>query len=120
MGLIQRLTFLGTLFLILSCTQSRVKKYEGALEPLIDKASQNQVNAVLGNPVFCRQESRYEMCEYRTAAGHNAPVPDMFRKSESLGPDLSPYEYFDVLLQAVKKVHLQCMYHELACTLDYS
>lgn len=93
----RQLAILGVSFLVISCTQSRVKKYEGMLAPLVGKASQNQINALLGNPSFCRQENRFEMCEYRTATAHNTPVPDMFRKSESLGPDLSPYEYFDVL-----------------------
>jgi len=79
------------------CTQTRVKKYEGILEPLIGKAPKSQVNKLLGNPVSCRQEARYEKCEYRSAFSQNNPVPEIFRRVEGLGPDLSPYEYFDVL-----------------------
>lgn len=80
-----------------SCTQSRVKKYEAILEPKIGKSTKFQINSLLGNPVSCVQETKYEKCEYRSAYTQNAPVPDMFRKSEGIGPDLSPYEYFDVL-----------------------
>ncbi len=83
--------------LILSCTQTRVKKYQGMLEPLLGKAKQSEVNALLGNPISCKQEGRFEKCEYRTTSAQNNPVPDMFRKSEGIGPDLSPFEYFDVL-----------------------
>lgn len=82
---------------LLSCTQTRVKKYEGILEPLVGKATKSQVNQLLGSPVSCKQESRYEKCEYRSAFSQNDPVPEVFRKVEGLGPDLSPYEYFDVL-----------------------
>lgn len=82
---------------MIGCTQSRVKKYQGLLEPLVGKASKVEVQKLLGNPNYCKQESRYEKCEYRSAFSQNHPVPDMFRKSETSGPDLSPYEYFDVL-----------------------
>lgn len=82
-------------FLIASCSQNRVKKYQNILDPLIGKGKKDEINALIGNPISCKSESRYEKCEYRTAHAQNTPVPDMFRKSE--GPDLSPYEYFDVL-----------------------
>jgi hypothetical protein len=81
--------------LTLSCSQNRVKKYQNLLDPLVGKAKKDQINALIGNPVSCKNENRYEKCEYRTAHAQNTPVPDMFKKSE--GPDLSPYEYFDVL-----------------------
>ncbi len=91
---------LGTVLLcslLISCSQTRVKKYQNVLEPLVGKAKKSEVNHLLGNPVSCKQEPPYEKCEYRTAYSQNNPVPDMFRKSEALSLDLSPYEYFDVL-----------------------
>ena len=80
-----------------SCTESRVKKYSDILEPLVGTAKKERLNEVLGKPTFCKRELAYEQCEYRTSRGRNDPVPEVFRKSEGLGPDLSPYEYFDVL-----------------------
>lgn len=80
-----------------SCTQSRVKRYQAILEPKIGKSTKSQISTILGNPVSCLQEAKYEKCEYRSAYTQNGPIPDMFRKSEGIGPDLSPYEYFDVL-----------------------
>ena len=86
-----------TVILMTSCVQTRVKKYEAILEPKIGKSTKLDITSLLGNPIYCRQESKYEKCEYRSAYSQNGPVPDMFRKSDGLGPDLSPYEYFDVL-----------------------
>jgi hypothetical protein len=83
--------------LLASCVETHVRKYQNLLEPRVGRAKQNEINALLGNPTYCRAEGKYEKCEYRTAAAQNHPVPDIFRKTEGLGPDLSPYEYFDVL-----------------------
>jgi len=82
---------------VTSCVQTRVKTYNALIEPRLGKSKKSEMRAVLGNPIFCKQEEKYEKCEYRSAYSQNNPVPDMFRKSEAIAPDLSPYEYFDVL-----------------------
>lgn len=88
---------LALLLLVTSCVQTRVKTYDALIEPRLGKSKKSEMRAVLGNPIFCKQEEKYEKCEYRSAYSQNNPVPDMFRKSEAIAPDLSPYEYFDVL-----------------------
>ena len=80
-----------------SCTELRVKKYRQMLEPKIGTTKKFEINKLLGSPAFCKQEVRYEKCEYRTMAAQNNQVPGIMRKEEGMGPDLSPYDYFDVL-----------------------
>jgi len=80
-----------------SCTTTRVKRYQNLLDPLIGSSKRTEVNHLLGTPVFCRPEGDRELCEYRTSAARNFTVPDMHRKAEAMGPDLSPYDQFDVL-----------------------
>ena len=67
------------------------------LEPKVGNAKKEEINKLLGNPAWCSKEEGREKCEYRTSHASNAPVPDMYRKEEALGPDLSPYDHFDVL-----------------------
>ena len=83
--------------LCVSCTELRVKKYQNLIEPNLGNAKKPEMDKLLGNPIFCKQESRYEKCEYRTALGQNSQVPSIMRREQGLGPDLSPYDYFDVL-----------------------
>jgi hypothetical protein len=80
-----------------SCAETRVKKYEDLLEPLLGKADKKEVDKLLGTPVSCTPVDTYQRCEYRTSRGRNEPVPFTGQKSAAMGPDLSPYEYFDVL-----------------------
>lgn len=83
--------------LIIGCTESRVKRYETMLQPLMGTAKKNDISKLLGAPAFCVQEEAYERCEYRTSRGSNDPVPGVARQEASMGPDLSPYDYYDVL-----------------------
>jgi len=65
---------------------------------MLGTAKKTEVNQVLGSPTSCKKTAEgLEECEYRTAAARNYPVPDAHKKQEAMGPDLSPYEYFDVL-----------------------
>lgn len=67
------------------------------LDPKVGVAKKDEINKFLGNATWCTPEAGTEKCEYRTSRGSNHPVPDMYRKEEALGPDLSPYDRFDVL-----------------------
>jgi hypothetical protein len=67
------------------------------LEPLVGSAKKAEISKLLGPPAFCVQEEAYERCEYRTNRGSNEPIPGIARQEASMGPDLSPYDYFDVL-----------------------
>ncbi len=84
-------------FFLTACTQSRVKVYGDMLEPRVNIAKKEEVNKLFGTPTWCTPDSGSEKCEYRTSRGSNHPVPDVYRKEDSLGPDLSPYDHFDVL-----------------------
>lgn len=88
---------LSTIILFSACTQPRIKKYQSLLEPKIGNSKKDEINKILGSPAWCTTEAGTEKCEYRTAHANNEPVPDMYRKEDSLGPDLSPYDRFDVL-----------------------
>ena len=83
-------------FLLIGCTETRVKRYGNILDPLVGTARKTQVNRKLGIPAFCQLESPLERCEYRTARGRNEQIPYIHQKREGF-PDLSPYEHFDVL-----------------------
>ena len=95
-----KLSLIGSLIAVVcitGCTTSKVKKYESLLNPKIGQSKKAEINTLLGNPVFSKAEGQYEKCEYRSAYSQNDPIPDMFKKSDGLALDLSPYEYFDVL-----------------------
>ena len=85
------------MFFFTACSEPRVKKYKGILDPQIGAATKLQINKLLGKPTFCKPEGKYDKCEYRTTRGRNEPTPSIHKKEEALGPDLSPYEHFDVL-----------------------
>lgn len=91
------LFILSTIFLILGCTELKIKKYQNVLEGKIGTAKKVEINQILGSPVWCRNENGSEICEYRTSYANNRPIPDAYRKENGTSPDLSPYEHFDVL-----------------------
>ncbi len=84
------------LFALGACTQLRSARYSEMIDPLVGSGKKEQLDKMLGVPTFCKQESPFQKCEYRTAAGHNDPTPDAFAKKSTM-PDVSPYEYFDVI-----------------------
>src|SRR5688572_15067600 len=92
-----KLLALALLTMFVACNQSNVKKYRDLLEPRVGSAKKDEINQLLGAPAWCRDEEGSQRCEYRTSRATNNPVPDMYRKEASLGPDLSPYDHFDVL-----------------------
>ena len=90
---------IALLLLLCGCTELRVKKYSSILDPMLGTAKKTEVNKLLGVPTTCAPEGVFEKCEYRTASARNRnePVPDAYRKQVAMGPDLSPYDHFDVL-----------------------
>lgn len=80
-----------------ACTEPRVKPYQRLLDPEVGRANKARVTALLGNPVKCEITAGQESCEYRTTAGRNDPTPSVHRPSPGFGPDLSPFEHFDVI-----------------------
>jgi hypothetical protein len=93
---VKTLTILLILGLTIGCTELRVQRYQTILDPMLGKSKKADVDHELGRPTFCKNLNVGEICEYRTARGRNDPVPAAAQKS-TLGPDLSPYDYFDVL-----------------------
>lgn len=91
------LLILLTIFVCLACTETRIERYTDIIEPHVGGTHKAEMNKILGAPTFCKEEGKYEKCEYRTARGRNEPVPGVFRKEPAMGPDLTPYEHFDVL-----------------------
>jgi hypothetical protein len=85
------------LFLFVACTEAPVKRYRDLLEPRVGSARKAEINQLMGSPTYCKQGEAYELCEYRSSLGHNYPVSDQYRRVDSMGPDLSPYDQFDVL-----------------------
>lgn len=93
-----RMKKLALLFLLIGCTEPRVKRYATILDPLLGSANKKEVSKALKvSPVSCKPESGGEQCEYRTAAGRNEPLPITHRQSSFGGPDLSPLDYYDVI-----------------------
>ncbi len=84
------------LLALTSCVQPRVRRYQSALDPLLGQGKRADVDRILGRPVSCEKAGEGEKCEYRTAFGRNDPIPAASQKT-LLGPDLSPYEYYDVV-----------------------
>lgn len=91
------LAFLFFIVGILGCTEPRVKKYSNILEPRVGSGKKDEIDRLLGNPTWCKEKEGLQKCEYRSSRANNAPVPDVFRKEEGMGPDLSPYDRYDVL-----------------------
>jgi len=87
----------GTFFILGGCTEPRVKTYEGILEPRVGKSKKDEIDKILGNPTSCQDIDGIQKCEYRSSRANNQPVPDVYRKQEGMGPDLSPYDRYDVL-----------------------
>jgi hypothetical protein len=80
-----------------ACTQPTVKRYASLLDRKVNISKKSEMDQVLGEPVSCKQERAFQKCEYRTAQARNYPVPAIYEKQNAMGPDISPYEYFDVL-----------------------
>jgi hypothetical protein len=93
--ILEQLTLL-LLLALAACTQTRARRYSEMIDPLVGSGKKEQLDKLLGIPAFCRQESAFQKCEYRTASAHNAPTPIVFEKLTNM-PDVSPYEYFDVI-----------------------
>jgi hypothetical protein len=78
------------------CVEGRVKRYQSLLNPMVGTAKKDEVSRLLGSPTTCTTQPVGERCEYRTAKGRNDPVPSVYEKN-TLGPDLSPFEFYDVI-----------------------
>ena len=79
------------------CTSTPVERYEDLLHRHVGTSKRADVDKILGQPTSCKKLDGYEMCEYRTAAARNEPVPIVHIKEPGYGPDLTPYDSFDVL-----------------------
>ncbi len=79
-----------------ACAQKRVVKYESLLNPMVGVSKKISVNKKLGQPVYCKAQEDGEICEYRTPKSHNENIPAIYQPAHGF-PDLSPYDYFDVL-----------------------
>ena len=81
---------------IVSCTTTTLQKYSEILD--IKKGiKKSEIMGFLGRPVSCVFDSMGETCEFRTLYARNLPVAAVYQKNPTLCPDLSPYEFFDVL-----------------------
>lgn len=89
---------LAVLVCLTACTEPALNRYSKLLDRRIGNSSKKEMNELLGPPVHCKTEFNDENCEYRTARGRNLQVPAVHQQNQSMGPDLSPYEHFDVLL----------------------
>jgi len=90
------LSFLVLVSLV-SCTHSRAKRYSELLDKLIGNEKKDRVASVLGAPARCNAAEGGELCEYRTAAGRNLASPGVQTPTPGFGPDVSPYDHFDVI-----------------------
>ena len=93
----RNLFLLLVLSVLVSCAQSRVRRFDELIEPKIGKATKSNMSQLLGTPVKCIRVAALERCEYRTASQRNDPVPGVHIPKKGMGPDVSPYEYFDVI-----------------------
>lgn len=82
---------------LLSCSHSRIERYRDALDSQLGNGKKTSLDQLLGMPYLCKNIGVFERCEYRTASQRNHPVPIVYRKAPGFGPDLSPYDYFDVI-----------------------
>lgn len=91
------LSFLVIFLLSGACIHQKERRYQAILDPKVGKSTKAVLDKTLGEPVSCANEAAGQWCEYRTASASNDPVPDAYRKTATMGPDLSPYDQFDVL-----------------------
>lgn len=80
-----------------SCTHTALRRYGDLIEPQIGRANKADMARQLGSPENCKSDGNYENCEFRTSRGKNAQVPAVHQRAPGMGPDLSPYEHFDVI-----------------------
>ncbi len=102
-------------FLVVSCAQSPIKRYNALLDSHVGASNKRTVATLLGAPKscerkeaterceiadgknVCEKKEAVETCEFHTAKGQNGPRPSVYRPQPGFGPDLSPYENMDVL-----------------------
>jgi len=90
--------FVIGLWVLVGCTSPRLKRYHDLIDPHVGKAKKEKMDSLLGVPSSCKRTPSLKLCEYRTASERNEPVPGVLEKPKGFGgPDVSPYEYFDVL-----------------------
>jgi len=82
---------------LLACSLSPLKRLEEAMDPMVGVKKKQEVERVIGEPVQCHSNTGTTRCEYRTLIGRNDPAPATHKKEPGMGPDLSPYEFFDVI-----------------------
>ena len=85
------------LFLVAGCASTQLSRLEETMDPMVGVAKRGDVEKSLGNPTQCVTEKGMLRCEYRTLIARNEPVPSAHKKEPGFGPDLSPYEFFDVI-----------------------
>ncbi len=83
--------------LVTSCASTQLKRLEETMDPMVGVAKRTDVEKSLGSPEQCSTQKGMTRCEYRTQIARNEPVPSAHKKEPGFGPDLSPYEFFDVL-----------------------
>lgn len=94
----RQLMLVGLLLTLTQCAHPRVARYRSTIEPHLNKSKKAELDALLGSPVSCAPAKEgLERCEYRTASERNQKVPEIYRRNSAMGPDVSPYEFFDVL-----------------------
>lgn len=64
---------------------------------MVGVKKRGEVERLIGEPVKCATQGNLTRCEYRTLIGRNDPAPATSKKEPGFGPDLSPYEFFDVI-----------------------
>jgi len=81
---------------MIACSHSPLKRLEEAMDPMIGK-KRVEVESAVGQPVQCQPLQGSTRCEYRTLIGRNEQAPAAHKPEPGMGPDLSPYEFFDVI-----------------------
>jgi hypothetical protein len=82
---------------VVACTQTRLRRYGELLDPLVGGESKAKVATILGAPSRCESYDGGQRCEYRTAAGRNTASIGVLAPNPAMGPNLAPYEHFDVI-----------------------
>ena len=85
------------LLLGFGCASTQLGRLQETMDPWVGVAKRLEVEKSLGSPTQCVTEKGMTRCEYRTLIARNEPVPSAHKKEPGFGPDLSPYEFFDVI-----------------------
>ena len=84
--------------LLQACASSPLRRLEESMDPMVGKKKRGEVERLVGQPVKCSSPQPMTRCEYRTLIGRNDPAPVTSKVEPGFGgPDLSPYEFFDVI-----------------------